>query len=509
MATAEELRAQISATKQAIQDVKQQFAQASRERDEAIERQQLRRDLEGLQEEKQSEEWMLNYRRTQRMKIDQDLQGPHMPATDETILRNLTRHPMSREVHEGNDEDNIFQEETKRSSVVARAEYVWKIGEMSWLVEALEHEMEDSIMSDTLKVGGSCFYFKYTPAGGDEGTLSIWHDSSPKGVTFRYKILIRRKGGEFVQWGPTGNICKPHDNADELAFGPDVPEDGNTRPQGIFGCSHKELVKSDWVEDDALTVRFELEVRLSMSFAAIANMTEEPIEVPGMTIVSDFAALLENGKSSDVTIRVEGETLNAHALILSARSQVFDKLLNGSMRESVSKVIEIEDCSARAFKTLLRFLYTDDLSCVGEALEEARIEDARMRDQSCSSSICSKQGSLDRVAWLQSLLAVSHKYAVARLQAWCEKQLCECITMSGVCSILCQANLYEAKQLVNACLKFIKDHYSSLIVTEEFGILAKEWPDVLLKVDLCAHGVSESCAKPAIEASQRKRKREE
>merc|ERR1711933_623219 len=117
--------------------------------------------------------------------------------------------------------------------------------------------------------------------------------------------------------------------------------------------------------------------------------------------------------------------------------------------------------------------------------------------------------SVDRIGWLQGLLAVSHKYAVERLQSWCEKQLCECITLNGVCSLLCQAHIYEAKQLVNACLTFIKEHYAGLIVTEEFGTLAKDWPDLMLKIDLCTHGVSESRAKPSIEASQRKRKRED
>lgn len=30
---------------------------------------------------------------------------------------------------------------------------------------------------------------------------------------------------------------------------------------GIFGLSHKQLLASEWVENDALTVKFELEVR--------------------------------------------------------------------------------------------------------------------------------------------------------------------------------------------------------------------------------------------------------
>ena len=92
---------------------------------------------------------------------------------------------------------------------------------------------------------------------------------------------------------------------------------------------------------------------------------------------------------------------------------------------------------------------------------------------------------------------------MVRLQAWCEHKLCECITTDAVCSILCHAHLYEASQLTSACLSFIKEHYMAVMVTEKFGTLAKEWPAVMLKINLCTAGVPETSAKPAIEASQR------
>merc|ERR1712228_762067 len=129
-------------------------------------------------------------------------------------------------------------------------------------------------------------------------------------------------------------------------------------------------------------------------------------------MAKELLAFLDTGKNSDVVIHVEGEAIKAHSQILSSRSEVFDKLLNGGMCESVSKEIRIEDCSALAFKALLRFLYTDDLSCMEEAMP---------KDSSSSTSVC-------RATWLQSVLAASHKYALPRLQAWCEQKLTERIT---------------------------------------------------------------------------------
>jgi hypothetical protein len=61
-------------------------------------------------------------------------------------------------------------------------------------------------------------------------------------------------------------------------------------------------------------------------------------------------------------------------------------------------------------------------------------------------------------------------------------------------------------------LNFIKERYAAVVVTEEFGTLAKGWPEVMLKINICTAGVAEASAKPAIEASQRisgKRKRDE
>merc|ERR1711988_161287 len=111
---------------------------------------------------------------------------------------------------------------------------------------------------------------------------------------------------------------------------------------------------------------------------------------------------------------------------------------------------------------------------------------------------------------LQQLLAVSHKYQISRLRLWCERQLCECISIEHVCSVLCQAHLYEAKKLEEKCLNFIKTHMTEVVKTDAFGSLCAEWPQVSLKVTLHNAGVPESAAAAAVEKQEnvRKRKRE-
>jgi len=379
--------------------------------------------------------------------------------------------------------------ESIQTSEVVSVEYVWRIGQMSWLHDTLEHCTEDYLASEHIERGESSLQFEYNPDGGDNGTLAIYHFDSPDGLTFRYKIFVRQKGGEFRLWG-AGHKC---DGEDGTYFGPDVPGDGGATPQGIFGLSHKALCESEWVQDDTLTVRFELELRAPIPYKRSVAIPDR-VEIPSASITSDLLSLLDTGKCSDALIVVEQEAIKVHSPILCSRSEVFDKFFNGGMRESVTKTIHIEDCSASTFKAVVRFLYSDDLNCMEAAL---------------TSALNGNGQAATRATWLQAALAVSHKYALLRLQAWCEQKLCDCITLDDVCPMLCQAHLHEAKQLAIACLKFIQKNHGAVVATEAFGTLARDWPEVLVKINAYIAGVTEDTARSAVGASQRKRKRDE
>ena len=112
---------------------------------------------------------------------------------------------------------------------------------------------------------------------------------------------------------------------------------------------------------------------------------------------------------------------------------------------------------------------------------------------------------------LQQVLALAHKYQMNRLQQWCERELCECISVEDVCSVLCQAHLYECKKLEDKCLDFIKDRMNDVVKTDAFGPLSREWPQVSLKITLHNAHVSASNAATAMEKQlhARKRKRDE
>ena len=85
------------------------------------------------------------------------------------------------------------------------------------------------------------------------------------------------------------------------------------------------------------------------------------MQVPPPTLGNDLALLLETGSHSDVTFKVEDESMEAHRIMLTSRSPVFHALLSGEMREGKEGVVVIEDVRAPVFRALLHFVYTDSL----------------------------------------------------------------------------------------------------------------------------------------------------
>ena len=129
--------------------------------------------------------------------------------------------------------------------------------------------------------------------------------------------------GLFVQWGEAGHGC--YDSEEEwreICFGPDVHWESH-RPAsltalGIFGLTHEELLKSDWVQDDALTVKCVLEVRPGDT-PKVQDQLGPTAELPATTVVHDMHALFEKGTNSDVRFMVQDEVIHAHSQVLCGR----------------------------------------------------------------------------------------------------------------------------------------------------------------------------------------------
>jgi len=395
---------------------------------------------------------------------------------------------------------------------VVKGEIEWSIKGFSWLLDTMKQNELDEMRSSRICVGGHYFELWYDPTKGlmgehdQVGSLVIYHRepvNPTEGAVFRYTIWIKSKDRGYVQWGDQGRVCMTSDT-DLMIFGPDVCQPPRV-PMGVFGLSHAQLEESEWVIDDVLTAKLEVQVRPDVDVNEKESFGNN-IEVPSSRLGDNLLLLLDDVVGCDVTFKVQGDNIKAHSPILSASSEVFKKLFSCGMQECATKEVIIEDCEPPIFKAFLRYLYSDNFASVEDLI--ARKTSGNADD---AADMTSGSPTSTKMLTLQQLLAVSHKYQVARLQVWCERKLGELISIREACSVLVQAHLFEAKQLEKRCLEFIIANMSEVVKTESFASLGQQWPQVSLKITLRVAGVSEGTTTTAMEVQEnvRKRKRDD
>ncbi|XP_041377577.1 BTB/POZ domain-containing protein 3-like [Gigantopelta aegis] len=136
----------------------------------------------------------------------------------------------------------------------------------------------------------------------------------------------------------------------------------------------------------------------------------------GKSVIECLKHSLQQKIHVDVTFNV-GQTrksVQAHKLILSLRSCVFDSMLKGPMANQDN--IAIPDVEAEIFEVFLNYLYTDDVMING-----------------------------DNVI---GLLYVSKKYDISTLEQLCLTYLSSSMTSDNACSVMEQAHIYDEIQLM-------------------------------------------------------------
>ena len=381
---------------------------------------------------------------------------------------------------------------------------------MSWLQDSLQMNHVNHIFSPDFCIGSTLFDLVYAPspvpidnALEQVGTLAIRHREK-RGVVFRYKMLIQKAGGDFVQWGEDGRECYPRWTTEDKAFGPDVlpfPE-AEWQDFGVFGLSHAQLLESNWIEDDTLTVKVQIKVMEESDTRSVDQLQLSSVEVPPPDMTAKLLSMYEQGRMTDITFSVQGQEFKAHSTIVSAMSEVLRTVLNSGMSESVSRVVCVEAVDATVFDMFLRYLYTDDLDLVATMLKAKVMEElscAALNEEAAPNNV--------RTYMLQGMHSVSHRYQVERLRLWCEQQLCHEVCKDEVLPLLCHAYLFEAVELQKTCLVFIKHNQEVVVAMPAFGNLSVDRPEVMLKINVFLAGISNSAASSVLAAQEGARKK--
>jgi hypothetical protein len=152
--------------------------------------------------------------------------------------------------------------------------------------------------------------------------------------------------------------------------------------------------------------------------------------IPPSALVNDMKRLMVREEMSDVSFLVEGKEVFANRAILAVRSEYFDVMLYGGMRESYkdedgeTKPIELRDVSHAVFLKVIEYLYTDNVS---------------------------------ELTWDLSvpLLIASEQFMLDRLKALCEDHIRKEITVNNVIGVLIASHQHNAVGLKDIALEFI------------------------------------------------------
>ena len=173
--------------------------------------------------------------------------------------------------------------------------------------------------------------------------------------------------------------------------------------------SINEIYYSDLTEDLAnLVPNGELTLVLDFTLAATCtcrasdsknmNLTSTTIGKDYTLVRESFVELFNSKEMSDVQIKCGDQTFDAHQLILSTRSPVFQGMFHAEMKEKKSGQVDIEDLKPKVVSELLKFIYS--WKC--ESINDIKTSDQDIID----------------------LIEAAEKYQLGLLKHQCEDALC-------------------------------------------------------------------------------------
>ncbi|XP_045194653.2 BTB/POZ domain-containing protein 6-like [Mercenaria mercenaria] len=146
----------------------------------------------------------------------------------------------------------------------------------------------------------------------------------------------------------------------------------------------------------------------------------------------------------------EEKTIQAHKIVLAARSPVFQAMFFGPCADRTNEVT-LKDTKKNIMLLFLRYIYSDTVSLTKETAV--------------------------------SLMEMAHCYQVSSLVHFCADFLATVITPDNACEILTRALLYELTSLKEVCCSFIDNHAQLVLKSEGFINLSESTLLYILKGD--------------------------
>ena len=251
--------------------------------------------------------------------------------------------------------------------------------------------------------------------------------------------IMARKSEEAGQEEPSPSTSSPCSSlslfeghsASKHSFSQRFTPPSSPAPSYYYSYSSGSIARNDNSSSSNNTAQ-----KLTTSSLAGPEATKDPNwQSDRSTVRERNSCLLNNDLMSDITFVVgpKGQRIPAHKFVLSTGSSVFFAMFHGGLAEEKDQ-IEVPDVEPSAFLSLLRFLYTDDIS----------LDD-------------------DNVL---STLYISKKYLVNTLSRACVSYLETSLNELNACLLLSQSRLFEEANLTERCWEVI-DAQAELALSSE------------------------------------------
>lgn len=152
--------------------------------------------------------------------------------------------------------------------------------------------------------------------------------------------------------------------------------------------------------------------------------------------------MFDQKKDSDVTLKIDQDTIMANKSILSARSPVFAAMFENEMEEKQTGVVNITDCDLEAFNAFLLYLYSGEVEF-----------------QRCDVFL---------------LYKIADKYRVPELMTVCVDFMIRKLSVENICETFVFGNQFNEKKLLAYAQRCFNQNVQEIIFSEPWECLLKE-----------------------------------
>lgn len=275
-------------------------------------------------------------------------------------------------------------------------------------------------------------------------------DESPDECTVSLEMaVINRKTSGTTLTDPTYHAIQ---SGKSRGWSRSFEMSDHRRHEGVKGLALSEVFDTScgWLLNGALRVSAKLSIVIPNGQDGTGSSLHSETAAQ-QEVCESLQTILASGHMADITINVGDERIQAHSVILAARSPFFAGMLSCPMREMREREVTIKDLEAPAIHALMSFIYTGTL----------------------------KNGMLESDDQCVAVLMAAHRFEMPGLIQRCVMALTSRLDVDSVADRLMVADLVACPIFKQRCLEFIQTRMPEVQSTEAYGRLVAQRPSLL------------------------------